>query len=126
MRIMRVSPCVSYEMGVCRTPRNWPTRIDNRCVVPRTRPVKMRVKAFTPCAETFSSTNSAAVQFPRDMIPGRSIIDADARPGLAAVFGRRMIAERQNAGTKDRATARQRHLAFQRPFFAQRFTPELP
>ena len=51
------------------------------------------------------------------------VVDADAGPGLAALFGRRMIAEREHAGAEHRATARQRHLAFQGPRFGQRFTP---
>src|SRR5450631_2182660 len=34
----------------------------------------MRVSPFTASADALSSTNSAAVQLPRDMMPGRSII----------------------------------------------------
>jgi len=52
-----------------------------------------------------------------------AFVDADAGPGLATVLGRRMIAEREDAGTEHRATARQRHLAFQGPGFGQDFTP---
>ena len=46
-------------------------------------------------------------------------VETKARPGLAAVFGRRMIAEREHAGTEHRATARQGHFAFQIPRFSQ-------
>jgi hypothetical protein len=42
-------------------------------------------------------------------------IDTHAGPGLASVFRRRMFAQRQHARTEHRATARQCHLAFQRP-----------
>src|SRR5664280_1773045 len=51
------------------------------------------------------------------------VVDADAGPGLAALFGRRMVAEREHARAEHRATARQRHLAFQRPRFGHWFTP---
>src|SRR5664279_4568319 len=80
MRITRVSPCISYVIGTWRTPRKWPTRIESRCVVPPTRPVKMRVRPFIASAEALSSTNSAAVQLPRDMMPGRSIIRPTRSP----------------------------------------------
>src|SRR6185295_2414957 len=54
-----------------------------------------------------------------------SLVDADAGPSLAAAFGRRMLAARQNAGTKYRAAARQRQLAFQTPVLTQRPLPFL-
>jgi hypothetical protein len=54
-------------------------------VVPPTRPVKMRVRPFTASAEALSSTNSAAVQLPRDMIPGRSIISPTRSPDRSSL-----------------------------------------
>ena len=109
-------------------------------MVPPTRPVKMRVSPFTASAEALSSTNNGAVQLPRDMMPGKvhhqadfdagqivsvemPVVDADAGPGLAAAFGRRMIAEREHAGAEHRAAARQRHFAFQVPVFESTYTP---
>ncbi len=59
--------------------------MDSRCVVPPTRPVKMRVSPFTAWIGALSSTNSAAVQLPRAMMPGRSIISPTLRPARSMV-----------------------------------------
>src|SRR3974390_832123 len=54
--------------------------MDSKCVVPPTRPVKMRVSPFTAWIDALSSMNSAAVQLPRDIMPGRSIISPRLTP----------------------------------------------
>src|SRR6476469_3907918 len=59
--------------------------MDSKCVVPPTRPVKILVSPFTAYAEAWSSTNKAAVQLPRDMIPGRSIIRPTLIPERSVV-----------------------------------------
>src|SRR5512136_694225 len=64
---------------------NWPTKIDSKCVVPPTRPVKILVRALTAKAVALSSTNSAAVQLPRDMMPGKSIIKPTLIPESSVV-----------------------------------------
>src|SRR5262245_18504000 len=45
----------------------------------------MRVNPFTARAEAFSSTNSAAVQLPRDMMPGKSIMRPTLMPERSTV-----------------------------------------
>jgi hypothetical protein len=44
-----------------------------------------RVRPFTASAEALSSTNSAAVQLPRDMMPGKSIISPTLSPDRSSL-----------------------------------------
>ena len=95
-------------------------RLDRRLVVDEQR--RGPVAARHDARQVHHQADIDAGEIDRVEMP---VVDADAGPGLAAAFGRRMLAERQHAGAEHRAIARQRHLAFQRPRFSQRLAPQL-